>query len=257
MKTFNTNYKETSTLIAQDGLKYKHSYFGIHFGGTNSRGILAFAGADWTPVYPNWSEEKANTPFGFIPVLTVVSPDGQELALAENVAIDIFLAKQFGLHGENSWEEAVINAFYSSSNTFFFQEVMNNFFFESVSKSDEEKAQYLEKLLTKQLTSWAQNHEAHLANNNLNGHYVGDKTTLADIRTATMLDALEKVIDAKRVATVVNKDKTPGIVKVRALVEAAPGYTEWRESEDYKNLDKNSKGLVKDKHPELIIDIEA
>ncbi|KAG0020424.1 hypothetical protein BGZ82_011599 [Podila clonocystis] len=257
MKTFNLDYEENSKITAQNGLKYKLSYFGIHFGGTSSRGILAYAGADWTPTYPVWRDEKANAPFELIPVLTIISPDGKELVLAENVAIDIFLAKQFGLHGANPWEEAIINAYYSNSNTFFFQEIMNNFFWESQAKSEEEKRQYLDKMVNEQLPTWARIHEAHLTNNHLNGHYVGSRTTLADIRTTTMLDALEKIIGAERVATVVNADKTPGIAKVRAQVEAKTSYAAWLTSEEYTKLNKTSANFVKDMRPELAPSVEA
>lgn len=51
MKPFNLNSEENSTLVASDNLKYTHSYFSIHFAGTNARGILAYAGAAWTPLY--------------------------------------------------------------------------------------------------------------------------------------------------------------------------------------------------------------
>jgi len=185
MKTLSLDFQSNSDLVASKDLKYKLLYFGIHFGGASARGILAYAGADWTPVYPdNWGTDKAKQPFELIPVLTVIRPDNngggsggqQELVLAENMAIDLFLAKQFGLHGENAWEEAVINAYYSHSNAMFFQEVMNNFFWESAGKSEEEKAEYLKvKLLEGSLSNWARIHEEHLKNNHLNGHYVGNR----------------------------------------------------------------------------------
>jgi glutathione S-transferase len=177
MKTYDIDFEANSRLIAADNLKYKLSYFAMHLAGTNPRGILAYAGVDWTPVYPDWKAEKVNAPFELIPVLTVIHPDGKELILAETVAIDIFLAKQFGLHGQNAWEEALINSFYSNSNSMFFQELMNIYFWESIGKSDEEKKKYLDTFLNEQLTNWARIHEAHLANNNSNGHYVGNRVS--------------------------------------------------------------------------------
>ncbi|KAF8925288.1 hypothetical protein EDD21DRAFT_446816 [Dissophora ornata] len=253
MKTFNIDYEENSRLITSDHLKYQLAYFPIHFGGTSARGILAYGGADWTPTYPNWGTEKLNMPFGFLPVLTILHPEDnkKELILAENVAVDIFLAKQFGLHGENAWEEALINSFYSSSNMFFFQEIMFNFFWESSQKDEEEKKKYLEKFLNETLTDWGKTHEAHLKQNHQNGHYVGNRTTLADIRTTTMLNALEKIIGKERVASVINETNTPGVVKVRRNVESKPSYEAWTTSEEYKKLDVNSAAFVKDHHPEL------
>ncbi|KAF9436062.1 hypothetical protein BGZ76_004910 [Entomortierella beljakovae] len=252
MKTFDLDLEGNSALLASNNLKYRIAYFGIHFAGTSSRGILAYAGADWTPEYPDWGNEKSNMPFEVIPVLTIVHPNGKELVLAENVAIDIFLAKQFDLHGKNAWEEALINSFYSSSNTMFFQEVMNIFFWESVGKTDEEKKKYLDTFLNEQLGKWARIHEAHLANNQLNGHYVGSRTTLADIRTTTLLDATEKIVGKERVATIVNETKTPGIIKVRKNVESKASYQTWVTSEEYQKYDAKSANLVKENHPELV-----
>ncbi|KAF8981492.1 hypothetical protein BGZ46_002706 [Entomortierella lignicola] len=248
MKTYDLDFEGNSQLVASDNLKYKVGYFSMHLGGTSSRGILAYAGADWTPVYQT---EKKDMPFEFLPVLTVTHPDGKELVLGENVAIDIFLAKQFGLHGNNAWEEALVNSFYSSSNCMFFQEVMNNFFWESSGKSDEVKKEYLDKFLNEQLEKFARTHEAHLENNHLNGHYVGNRTTLADIRTTTLLDATEKIFGKERIATIINETKTPGIIKVRKNVESKPSYLTWISSEEYKKLDEKTANFVKGQHPEL------
>ncbi|KAG0042609.1 hypothetical protein BGZ83_000257 [Gryganskiella cystojenkinii] len=254
MKPFSLDSVENSKLITAEGLQYKLMYFGMHFGGTSARGILAYANADWEPVFPtpNWGDAKPDAPFEVIPVLRVIHPDGKELVLSENVAIDIFLAKQFGLHGENAWEEALINSFYSNSNHFFFQETMNNFFWESSGKDDEEKAKYLEKFLNEQLGSWARIHEKHLENNHSNGHYVGNRTTLADIRAVTMLDGVEKIVGKERVATIINESVTPAIVKMRNNVESQDSYAAWIVSEDYKKLDARSVTMVKDHHPELV-----
>ncbi|KAF9196651.1 hypothetical protein BGZ50_008596 [Haplosporangium sp. Z 11] len=248
MKTFNLDCEENSKVVASDNLKYTITYFDMHFAGTTSRGVLAYAGADWTPVYP--PAEKTSMPFEVLPVLTVIHPDGKKLELSENVAIDIFLAKQFGLHGNNAWEEALINSFYSSSNAMFFQETMNSFFWESMSKGSEEKAKYLDKFVNETLRNWAKIHEAHLKNNGLNGHYVGNRTTLADIRMTTALAAIEVIIGKERVATVINKTETSGIVHVRANVESKSSYATWISSDEYKKLSEKSAGFVKQHHPE-------
>ncbi|KAI1318504.1 hypothetical protein EDD11_006386 [Mortierella claussenii] len=259
MKTLSLNSTENSQLIASKDLQYTLSYFAIHFAGASARGILAYAGADWKPIYPNWGAEKPLTPFERLPVLTIIHPNSgeeesqpKELHLAENVAIDMFLAKQFGFHGNDAWEEALINAYYSNSNIMFFQEIMNNYFWTSVDKSDEEKKKYLDTLLNEQLSDWARIHEGHLENNHLNGHYVGNRTTLPDIRTTTMLDALEKIIGKERLAIVVNETKTPGIIKVRHTIESKPSYSTWINSDEYKKLDVKSTAFVKDHHPELL-----
>ncbi|KAK3816268.1 MAG: hypothetical protein J3Q66DRAFT_440721 [Benniella sp.] len=197
MKTLSLAFQSNSDLVASKDLKYKLLYFGIHFG------------------------DKAKQPFEVIPVLTVIRPDNnnnndsnngsdqQELVLAENMAIDLFLAKQFGLHGENAWEEAVIKC----------------------------KVHF-------------PTGQGSMKNNHLNGHYVGNWTTLADIRTTTLLDSFSKIIGKARVAQVVNETATPGIIKVVKNVENQPSYKAWIESEEYKKRDAKSMTLVKE-HPEL------
>ncbi|KAF9436064.1 hypothetical protein BGZ76_004912 [Entomortierella beljakovae] len=219
MMTFNLDLEGNSALLASNNLKYRIAYFGIHFAGTSSRGILAYASADWTPEYPDWGNEKSNMPFEVIPVLTIVHPNRKELVLAENVAIDIFLAKQFDLHGRNSWEEALINSFYSSYNTMFFHE-------------------------NEQLGKWARIHEAHLANNQHNAHYVGDRDH----------DSIgcKKIFGKERVTTIVNRTKTPGLIKVRKNVESKASYQTWITSEEYQKLDTNLASLVNKHHPELV-----
>lgn len=52
MKVYNLNSAENSKLVADEGLQYKLLYFGMHFAGTSARGILAYANADWEPIYP-------------------------------------------------------------------------------------------------------------------------------------------------------------------------------------------------------------
>ncbi|KAG0324870.1 hypothetical protein BGZ99_001336 [Dissophora globulifera] len=269
MKVYNIDYQENSKLVASKNLKYTLMYFDVHFAGLNARALLAYGGADWTPIYPKWEpgnarlpfqgqyweEDKKDMPFEALPVLKIIETgEGgaeRELVLAENFAIDQFLAKQFGLHGENSWEEALINSFYSSSHFFFFKEIIINFFWKTSTQSDEQKAAALNILLTKTLPVWSNIHEAHLKNNHQNGHYVGNRTTLADIRTTTVLDALTKIIGVDRFKSVINETNTPGIHKVITNVQSKPSYAAWINSDEYKKLDANTAAFVKNHHPEL------
>jgi glutathione S-transferase len=54
-------------------------------------------------------------PFGLFPVLHIKTADGKELRLSETIVITHYLAKQFGLLGDNEWEGLQIMTFYSSS----------------------------------------------------------------------------------------------------------------------------------------------
>ncbi|KAG0311448.1 hypothetical protein BGZ99_010164 [Dissophora globulifera] len=255
MKVYSIDCQENSKLVASKSLKYTLAYLELHFSGVSGRALLAYGGANWTPIYPDWEVEKTNMPFEQLPVLRIIETEeggaGRELLLAENFAIDHFLAKQFGLHGENSWEEALINSFYSSSSSLFFQALINNFFWGSATKSDEEKAAALDTLLTKALPTWCNLHESHLKNNHQNGHYVGNRTTLADIKTVTVLDALTKVIGVDRFDSVINETTTPGLHKVIVNVQNNPSYAAWINSDEYKTLDSKTTAFVKEHHPEL------
>lgn len=55
------------------------------------------------------------SPFGVFPVLHIKTADGREIRLSESIVIEHYLAKQFGLLGENEWEELQIKTFHSSS----------------------------------------------------------------------------------------------------------------------------------------------
>jgi hypothetical protein len=48
-------------------------------------------------------------------VLHIRTADGIEIKLAETLVIENYLAKRFGLLGDNEWEEQLIKMLYSSS----------------------------------------------------------------------------------------------------------------------------------------------
>ncbi|KAG0303239.1 hypothetical protein BGZ99_002737, partial [Dissophora globulifera] len=54
MKLYSNDYQENSKLVASKNLKYTLTHFDFHFGGMSSRALLAYGGADWTPLYPDW-----------------------------------------------------------------------------------------------------------------------------------------------------------------------------------------------------------
>ncbi|KAG0297745.1 hypothetical protein BGZ98_000456, partial [Dissophora globulifera] len=62
MKVYSIDCQEDSKLVASKNLKYTLAYFELHFSGVSGRALLAYAGADWTPVYPDWGADKTNMP---------------------------------------------------------------------------------------------------------------------------------------------------------------------------------------------------
>ncbi|KAG0325603.1 hypothetical protein BGZ99_000429, partial [Dissophora globulifera] len=72
MKVYNINHEENSKLVASKNLKYELTYFELQFCGTSGRALLAYGGADWTPLYPDWEVDKTNTPFETVPILKII-----------------------------------------------------------------------------------------------------------------------------------------------------------------------------------------
>ncbi|CAI2332156.1 unnamed protein product [Caenorhabditis sp. 36 PRJEB53466] len=89
-------------------VSYKLTYFPSRGNGEVARQILAYAGQEFVDERipkDQWPAIKDSTPFGQLPVLYV---DGKPLA--QSVAIDRFLARQFGIAGKNAWDEAQVDA---------------------------------------------------------------------------------------------------------------------------------------------------
>ncbi|KAF9895789.1 hypothetical protein BX616_008829, partial [Lobosporangium transversale] len=142
-----------------------------------TRNLLALGKAQWTQLYPqDWENsdnlDKHSTPFEVMPVLYVHSKDGsQTVAIAESKTIELYLAKKFNCLGKNSYEEALISAFTSSTASLlddFMSSVIN------LKASPEVKQEQVNHFLTVKIPNWVRIHEQHLRANQSNGHYVGD-----------------------------------------------------------------------------------
>ncbi|KAF9286490.1 Glutathione S-transferase S1 [Mortierella alpina] len=207
---------------------YKLEYFKVSSMGAVARDILAYGDADWEDLMvTNWPGE-INPPFGVLPVLHIKTASGQEVKLAETLVIEQYLAKKFGLLGDNEWEEQQIKMFHSSALylrerfstlvTWNFKEVMDK---------------GLDLFLSQQLPRWIETHTKHLKDNGSNGHYVGDKISLADLLTANDIDHFEILLGGPKIVEMIKK--SPEIWKVKEKVDAEPRLQAWRQSEGYKN----------------------
>ncbi|KAG9322601.1 hypothetical protein KVV02_007914 [Mortierella alpina] len=112
----NTSSAEISKALADPRpCSYKLEYFEVSGAGSVARDILAYGDADWEDrILTNWPAE-VNAPFGVFPVLHIKTPSGLEVKLAETLVLEHYLAKKFGLLGDNEWEEQQIKMFHSSS----------------------------------------------------------------------------------------------------------------------------------------------
>lgn len=175
------------------------------------------------------------------------------------MVIDIYLAEEFGLLGDNKYEELTIKAFNSSSHF-----LMERFF--RLLASTAERKQNIETFIDIFLPKFIYDHEFHLRNNGNNGHYVGSKVrfplfypsiplaahrflivvlrsyyvqlSLADIHLANVVHLFQTMPFGKRIDDVFSKSEP--ICKVVATVLANPEIAAWRNSDEFKRLEKCS-----------------
>ncbi|KAF9434829.1 hypothetical protein BGZ76_007339 [Entomortierella beljakovae] len=206
---------------------YKLEYFDVSGVGSVPRDILSYGGADWEnkPIV-NWPQET-NAPFGVFPVLHIRTADGIELKLAESVVIEQYLAKKFDLLGDNEWEEQQIKMFHCSSlylRERLFMRVTWNY------KEVMDKA--MDRFLTQTLPQWIETHTKHLKDNGSNGHYIGNRLSLADLQTANDIDHFTCLNNGDKILDLIKN--SPEIWKVKVAVDNEPKLQQWRQSEEYK-----------------------
>ncbi|KAF9968873.1 hypothetical protein BGZ70_000017 [Mortierella alpina] len=231
------NTEQLSASLAKPS-SFRLLYWPINAVAATSRDMLEYAGAKWENLAPAgaWPEEKIDTPFHVLPVLYIKTEDGKDLALSETCVIEQYLAKQFGLLGSNDYEENLVRIFQSSTSA------VQSIFASTVTWNHPEvKEQSFQFFLGNQLLTWIATHEKHLADNGNNGHYVGNKLTLADIRTANVIDHFSVQPEAKPIMDIVGKSEA--LMKVHATVMKDPKIAAWRASEKYRGLAESSKGF--------------
>ncbi|KAG0299676.1 Glutathione S-transferase S1 [Dissophora globulifera] len=209
-------------------------YFGLHGLGAIARMILSAANASFTNVIPtDWASEKSQAPFGVIPILTETSSDGSKtIQIAESEAIERYLAKKFGFAGDNVFEEVMVDTY--SSNT---KALMNQFSAKCFSVKDPElKKEGKAKLIAENIPTWIQYHERYLTQEGANGHYVGNKLTLADIKTVLAINMVQGISGED----LISQEKTPALWKVKSTFDSIPSVAAVMATEEYKSLsDRN------------------
>ncbi|KAF9150751.1 hypothetical protein BG015_007421, partial [Linnemannia schmuckeri] len=98
-------------------------------------------------------------------------------------------------------------------------------------KEVQEKA--LEKFFEKDLPLWIETHTKHLKDNGSNGHYVGNKLSLADLQTANNIDHFRCLYKGDEIVDKI-KQGSPEIWKVKETVDSEPRLQAWRQSQTYK-----------------------
>ncbi|KAF9289217.1 Glutathione S-transferase S1 [Mortierella alpina] len=207
------NTEQLSASLAKPA-SYKLLYWNVFGVAGSSRDMLEYGGAKWEnlKLEGDWSQEKLATPFHVLPVLSIKTEDGKDLTISETNIVELYLAKQFGLLGSNDYEENLVRMCHSSSS-----------------------AVQINMAIT---VTWNLP-KKHLADNGNNGHYVGNKLTLADIRTANVIDHWQTLPEGKEIMEKV--DKSEALMKVHAAVVNEPRIATWRASKLYCELEKSSR----------------
>ncbi|KAF9347615.1 hypothetical protein BGX26_000913 [Mortierella sp. AD094] len=212
---------------------FELKYFGFHGYALTSRIILAISGAKFTNIVPaDWAAEKPLAPFGVMPLLKETSADGKTtINVAESDTIERYLAKKFGMAGDNAFEETVINSYLSNSSALMYQLYTKYF----LAKDPALKAEAKEQLLNGPIPTWIKFFEQHLAANGSNGHHVGNKTTVADIKAAHLVDIINVIKEGS-----ITEESHPALVKVKTTLDSIPALKAWRATEQYKEFSERT-----------------
>ncbi|KAG0376911.1 hypothetical protein BGX24_007022 [Mortierella sp. AD032] len=162
------------------------------------RPMLHLSGAKYTNKIVTLEEVAANRadyPFGHIPVLIETKPDGTTFELGESIAIEQYLAEKFNLLGSTPEEAATSKSI--ALNIYF--EIYNHCFAGKI-PIQEAVADPNSEFLSKALPQFIACHERWLNKNGNNGHYFGDKLSYPDLvmlHWARMLQGLGVKLDEK------------------------------------------------------------
>ncbi|KAG0043152.1 hypothetical protein BGZ83_011776 [Gryganskiella cystojenkinii] len=229
-----------SQAVAQKDSSYKFLYFNLHGRGELIRNLLAYGGHKWEELPVDWANQKSKTQFQCIPVVWETTSSGTILELAESLAIERYLAKKFNLLGKNAWEEHKVNEYYNSTDG-----AQQSYAIKVLNGPHENRVEEANKYYTEVLGKFITLHEQHLAKNGANGHYVGHQTSLADLKTAMLIDRLLLLRPKGAHEVPFSKEKTPNLWKVRETVNSHPSMAEWRHSQRFKELDAGTKQIFK------------
>ncbi|KAF9911812.1 hypothetical protein EC991_002115 [Linnemannia zychae] len=177
---------ESGYTYAQDEYKItsdflKNSQFEVLYMATRARAevirhILEFVGANYKSVTPvEWPAGKKDTPFGVLPVLTHIKPDGEKFVVSEVPALTRYLGRLFGLDGSNIEEDALIDSCLHSA----CDNVLNVMMTEIWMKPNPSEKANIDKAF-EGMAPFFDGLERYLVKNGSNGYLLGEKTTYAD-----------------------------------------------------------------------------
>ncbi|XP_078578009.1 hematopoietic prostaglandin D synthase-like [Branchiostoma floridae x Branchiostoma japonicum] len=184
--------------------KYKLTYFDLRARGELTRLIFAAAGVqyeDYRIDRPSWAKLKEKTPMGQMPLLEV---DGK--VMCQSGAIARYIARETGLGGKSSWEEAQVDMFVCGVDDLI--TVFCDAFFAPDQATKEERTKALGPYVSKFLGNYEKL-------SGPDGHLVGASLTYADLAFFVGMhdvlkhraDALEKYPKLAKVVERVRENK--------------------------------------------------
>ncbi|KAI8810309.1 hypothetical protein BJ742DRAFT_770333 [Cladochytrium replicatum] len=199
---------------------YSLYYYRLQARAEVSRLILAHSGQPWVNRFAHdWPAEKHLTPFGQIPVLTETCDDGSEFVLAQARAIERYLARKFSLLGSTPHESALIESL---------QEAHVDFYNQFRTYRHDPKEEILSQFKSTHLPNFIAMHSKFLAKNGNNGHYVGDKVSLADLHAVAAIDTIQAWAPG-----LMARETFPELFRVRdAVLSESVGVKQYVESAD-------------------------
>ncbi|KAF8942292.1 Glutathione S-transferase S1 [Haplosporangium gracile] len=228
--------EENSKTLTGPDTTFRIVYWDISCIAATARDMLAYGNATWTDethkILTDWYG-KISTPYKVLPLLNVIAPDSKELVLSESIVIDQYLAKKFNLLGDNEYEEWTIKAHYSNIHYLRERSLMKMTWTWA-----DKRAEALELFLERTLPDFIVNHEFHLKGNGSNGHYVGDRLSLADIHLVNVMDHFSQLPNGERFTAKFARSEL--LTKVRQNVESNPQIAAWRASEEWEKFRKGS-----------------
>ncbi|OAQ28130.1 hypothetical protein K457DRAFT_139014 [Linnemannia elongata AG-77] len=227
-----------NALADETDSSFEVRYFHLHGQGGLARTLIVIGTnghSRLTNVHEDdWAENKPTTPFGVMPLLTETSADGKtKLQIAESDAIERYLARKFGLFGNGTaFEKVLVNTFANSTQGL----IMSIFNSYGLIEDRAVRTKNKGPLISDSIAPWIKYHEQHLQANGANGHYVGNKVSLADVKTDYVISMIQGLSGDE----LVSEEKTPAIWKVRQEMDKIGGVAEWKASEEYKSLGKEN-----------------
>ncbi|KAG0302300.1 hypothetical protein BGZ97_002407 [Linnemannia gamsii] len=182
-------------------------YFPLHGRGELVRNLLAYSGAQWEELAIDWPVQKSKTPFQVVPVVY-----------------------------EHTASENLVNQYYHNA-----EGLIQAFALRVVGAAPEARIDEASRFYIEVLSKFVAIHEERLKQSGDNGHYVGNTTTLADLKIVQTLDRILLLSPKGGAPVPVSKELTPALWKVKETVEGNASYAAWKKSQRSLDLNANTK----------------